>query len=259
MYVEGTSANDALHGAEARTSCPAARAAACDGGDMILAYASDSVDGGSSSGSGNDYIDIDDFTILKMRQQANAATAGGDAVAAFARPGLLVDAAGRVHGASENGFSMLRDGSLGIALTAGAIRFEDQRLQRQWQGALAQVSQSHLALTVAVSCRGRSCKIELLPWRMIGAAAEALERPLLLVSIDVECPDPMGRVSAFALRHRLTTAETQILVLLSQGLAAKEIAARRHCSPHTVRAQLAAIMAKTGVHSQRQLLAGLAR
>ena len=52
----------------------------------------------------------------------------------------------------------------------------------------------------------------------------------------------------------LTTAEQELVALMLQGLRLKEIAARRSVTLHTVRSQLAASMAKVGVHRQSDLI-----
>jgi DNA-binding CsgD family transcriptional regulator len=77
----------------------------------------------------------------------------------------------------------------------------------------------------------------------------------LLDGGDEGLTDAAIRIARFAAEHRLTPAETQILALVLQGLAAKEIARARNASEHTVRTQLKAILHKTGTHSQRQLVA----
>jgi DNA-binding CsgD family transcriptional regulator len=54
-------------------------------------------------------------------------------------------------------------------------------------------------------------------------------------------------------RNRLTPTERCIADLLVGGLGAQRIADRRGTSLHTVNNQIAAIYAKLGVHSRREL------
>ncbi|MFT3717111.1 helix-turn-helix transcriptional regulator [Pseudorhodoferax sp.] len=63
----------------------------------------------------------------------------------------------------------------------------------------------------------------------------------------------------FALHHRLTGAETQVLGLLCKGLAAADIARTHGVTKATVLTQIAAIRAKTQCTSVRALLAEMAR
>jgi DNA-binding CsgD family transcriptional regulator len=77
----------------------------------------------------------------------------------------------------------------------------------------------------------------------------------LLDDRDGSRPDAGSRVERFAAEQRLTPAETQVLALVCQGLAVKEIARLRNASEHTVRTQVRSLLQKTRTHSQRQLVA----
>jgi DNA-binding CsgD family transcriptional regulator len=74
--------------------------------------------------------------------------------------------------------------------------------------------------------------------------------------IVARMPDALVSVRPEALRERfnLTPAEAKLAVDLAQGDPLKDIAGRRGLALGTVRAQLAAIFEKTGVHRQPELV-----
>jgi DNA-binding CsgD family transcriptional regulator len=64
-------------------------------------------------------------------------------------------------------------------------------------------------------------------------------------------------VAVFGAAYRLSPAETEILHLAAHGLATKEIAAIRECSPKTVEALWSRVYGKTRLPSQREVMAGI--
>lgn len=52
----------------------------------------------------------------------------------------------------------------------------------------------------------------------------------------------------------LTPAEANVAILLSRGLSLTEVAEAQNISPHTARAQLKSIFAKTGATRQAELV-----
>jgi DNA-binding CsgD family transcriptional regulator len=62
---------------------------------------------------------------------------------------------------------------------------------------------------------------------------------------------------AFALKHSLSEAETEILFLSASMFSNKEVAARRGVSERTVQNQWAAICRKVGVGPEKMVIAAL--
>jgi two-component system, NarL family, nitrate/nitrite response regulator NarL len=57
----------------------------------------------------------------------------------------------------------------------------------------------------------------------------------------------------------LTSREREILVLLAQGIATRDIAVLLHIAPHTVRSHVQSLMFKLGVHSRLEAVASARR
>lgn len=57
----------------------------------------------------------------------------------------------------------------------------------------------------------------------------------------------------------LTSREREILVLLAQGIATRDIAVLLHIAPHTVRSHVQSLMSKLGVHSRLEAVAAARR
>lgn len=70
---------------------------------------------------------------------------------------------------------------------------------------------------------------------------------------------PPPSVEAFGRRHGLTRAERHVLTLIVDGRGPLAVADTLGLSVHTVRAHLAHIYQKTGLHNQRELLAAVLR
>jgi DNA-binding CsgD family transcriptional regulator len=95
----------------------------------------------------------------------------------------------------------------------------------------------------------------------LGAASVSVVRPpevlrsAARVQKVVFVGEPRIEGQQFADEHGFTEAERQVFLLLLEGQGLREIGIRRGSSYHTVRSQIAAILAKTGARSQRELLA----
>lgn len=78
-------------------------------------------------------------------------------------------------------------------------------------------------------------------------------RPCLLLALTPRTPasTPQNRL---AVAWRLTPSEAEIALLLGDGLCAQEIAEQRQVSVHTVRAQIKALLAKSGTRRQADLV-----
>ncbi|MBV6659057.1 MAG: hypothetical protein KI785_14935 [Devosiaceae bacterium] len=118
-------------------------------------------------------------------------------------------------------------------------------------------------LTPSPFARGERLMARLLPF--LPDLAEGAPVDLLFGNTDPMCiltitpaEGPEVSTRAIALRHGLSEAESDIAVMMTQGLSLREIADNRDVSVHTVRVQLKAAMRKFGVHRQAELVARIA-
>lgn len=192
--------------------------------------------------------------------QPATAPAVGPAEQGAARPGpprwsAVLRACGDVQGASTEAMLALAD--FGACVHHGRIRFADAARDQRFAYGLQEVDRTKVPVTLLIPAQdGREWRLRVLPWTTIGGGPQPSPGTLLVVFHQPGEPAPCrtGRIDGAG---SLTRAETQVLELLAQGLAAKEIAACRGVSTHTVRAQIAAILEKTCARSQRELLARL--
>ena len=88
-----------------------------------------------------------------------------------------------------------------------------------------------------------------------GAPLEGAERGG--VAITIRASEPSEIFDLLCKAHDLTARERQLVALILEGLATKQLAAALCISPHTVQDHLKAIFAKTGLHSRRELASHL--
>ncbi len=122
------------------------------------------------------------------------------------------------------------------------------------------VARRRLGMALAAACAG--AVVEVAVPRPSGAAPYALAcRPLPagIAGAMVTVADPARRrvPSVALLRHAfgLTPTEAELAGALITGLTVPECAAARQVSPNTVRAQIRALLTKTGVRRQVDLVA----
>ena len=90
----------------------------------------------------------------------------------------------------------------------------------------------------------------------IRATMRVADKAGRLRALLTRAPAPQqADLGQWILSCRLSKAEEEVLHLLLEGLGAKEISGARHCSYHTTRSQIAALLAKTGHSTQRGLVA----
>ncbi|HYC31172.1 MAG TPA: response regulator transcription factor [Gemmatimonadales bacterium] len=93
----------------------------------------------------------------------------------------------------------------------------------------------------------------------ITAAVAAAAAGLVVMPAGETLPRARPAVHAAPPVQPLTPREIEILALVAEGLANKEIAARLGISDHTVKTHLAALFAKLGVSSRAEAVASAAR
>lgn len=75
------------------------------------------------------------------------------------------------------------------------------------------------------------------------------------IAVSIESSTPAERLDIYGRAAGLTSREAEVLVLLSEGLDTREIAARLVISEHTAGDHLKAVLAKTGARTRQVLLA----
>ena len=76
-------------------------------------------------------------------------------------------------------------------------------------------------------------------------------------AITIRASEPAEIFDLLCKAHDLTRRERQLVALILEGMATKQLAAALCISPHTVQDHLKAIFAKTGLHSRRELASHL--
>lgn len=186
-----------------------------------------------------------------------ARSSGLDAlVRSLPHPCVLLDTHGRTLaiGAHEQDAWQAFD----VAFCDAQVRFGCGETQARWLRLLAQVLRSGLPCSMEASgAGGRAFRVQLLPVAMLLPEGEPQVQRLLVAHLEIQGLAGDERLAQAGSAYRLTGAETEVLRLLVEGFSAKQIAFQRRASIHTVRAQLASILGKAGVRSQRELLARL--
>jgi DNA-binding CsgD family transcriptional regulator/O6-methylguanine-DNA--protein-cysteine methyltransferase len=174
-------------------------------------------------------------------------------------PSLITDGAGRALERNE-AFVQFMD-AIALRTVTGRLRFDDPYLQDSWQVALSEVDATAVRQSLVVTASdARQWHLHLVPLHCSLDAADPTGRPMILAVAEHQGA-PMEALldSAIAETARpLTPAEHEVLTALLQGHTAKVIANARGASVNTVRSQIMAILAKTGHHNQKTLMAAFA-
>lgn len=180
------------------------------------------------------------------------------AAAQFARlfplPCVLLDEAGQCMTGSE-AFGRMFAGISGV-IRGGRVAFEDLSLQQAWEHAVAEAQQGAAPQSfVADAPNGSRWKIHVLPLASVVNYGQQTPGRLFLAAF--ERLDVVKLAGDIHLATPLTKAEGEVLGMLLVGQTAKAIARARGASVNTVRSQITAILAKTGHHTQKQLIASV--
>jgi DNA-binding CsgD family transcriptional regulator len=171
----------------------------------------------------------------------------------FPTPCLLTDEAGRCIDHNEAFLQLLQ--SMPAEIRAGRVVFGNAFLHASWQQALLEGGlTAHTQTLLATTAKGEQCKVHLVPFACAGAAPGDAPRHLMFAMFDrfARAGCPTRSVPSL---HPLTKAELEVLASLLRGHTAKTIARTRGASFNTVRSQIAAILGKTGHHTQKELMA----
>lgn len=169
----------------------------------------------------------------------------------FPTPCLLTDEAGRAVERNEAFDRVLA--TLSGSIRGGRVLFEDPFLQDSWQQALQEGRATAAAQSLLATGRnGSRWKMHLVPFACV--ASDRTPRHLTLALFEKFANQPPQSLTVPASRP-LTKAELEVLASLLLGQTAKVIARTRGASVNTVRSQITAILAKTGHHTQKELIA----
>jgi len=175
----------------------------------------------------------------------------GEAVAQAAGIGMVVvNDRFRVVQATAGGEGMLAGGGLMAVTPAGRLRLRDEAMQAALE---ALIAAPRGATRMEMFVRG-GCEVRLVRIRMDHAVEFfAGPRVAILVADRSSLPEE-ARIAAVAAFYRLTPSERRVFEGVAAGRRVAEIAAHNGVTEGTVRMQIKAVFAKTGTHSQVELV-----
>lgn len=216
-----------------------------------------------------DFAPADEARFALMLRQLGRALALGQRIAAERLPGIAMDAMALPAMVVDSAGQLLHANPAAVALLAR------RRVAAMRHGAALPdiADRGRLLALLAATASGRGGGLRILPpdgegpimlqvaplpARLQPAGMRAPPREAVLVTLrDLVLPAiPPG---ALAEALGLSRAESEVAALLAAGLSGTEVARRRGVGEETVRSQIAAIQAKTGAASLRELLLRLGR
>ena len=173
---------------------------------------------------------------------------------------IILDEKGRLLNTNALASALLKEAD-GLCLSGKHLRIENRSTDRELQSGLASVIRAQQAgeTSVVKALRvprpgGRSALGLVVRPVPVSEWAEGQAGPCAAVFIS----DPEQRDSAsqqtLGQLFGLTPAEANVAILLARGLSLAEVSQVQNISPHTARAQLKSIFAKTGVSRQAELV-----
>lgn len=192
----------------------------------------------------------------RLQQPASGSVSAVSIVQALPIAALLTDDRQRVLALNDASSDALRD--LGVSLVCGRLRWEQPTDDAGWCRLARAVACTGEAQTLELDghCIGR-WKLHVVPFELRAPDAGRQPSRTMLVVLELVSRSREARLLEFRQRFHLSAAETEVLALLLQGMAPKEIAARRGAALSTVRTQMSALFAKTLCRSQRELIAAI--
>ena len=173
---------------------------------------------------------------------------------------IILDQKGRLLNTNALASALLKEGD-GLSLRGKHLRIESRSTDRELQSALSSVIRAQQAGETSVVKALRVPRpggrpplglvvrpVPLSEW------AEGQTGPCAAVFVsDPEQHDSASQQTLGEL-FGLTPAEANVAILLARGLSLAEVSQVQNISPHTARAQLKSIFAKTGVSRQAELV-----
>lgn len=173
---------------------------------------------------------------------------------------IILDEKGRLLNTNAMASALLKEAD-GLSLRGQHLHIEGRNIDKVLQAALANVISAQQAgeTSVVKALRvprpgGRSALGLVIRPVPVSEWAEGQAGPCAAVFIsDPDQRDSASQQTLGAL-FGLTPAEANVGILLARGLSLAEVSEAQNISPHTARAQLKAIFAKTGVSRQAELV-----
>lgn len=171
---------------------------------------------------------------------------------------LLLDSRGRVLTQNEAAADALLD--LPVRLAGGYVQFIDVAMQPSWNRAISAVATSGVPTDIRVTGRRvGNWRLHLVPCAAVLEVVDAREQHLVLAVFELTVASTEERVARLKSKYQLTTAEAEVLALLLDGQPVKRIATLRQAQVSTIRSQVISLFDKTGIRSQRELIAAFGR
>ncbi len=173
---------------------------------------------------------------------------------------IILDEKGRLLNTNALASALLKEG-VGLTLHRQHLRIDNRNTDRELQAALASVISAQQAGETAVlkalrvpRPAGRAALGLVIRPVPVGEWGEGQAGPSVAVFVsDPELQDSASQQTLGEL-FGLTPAEANVAILLARGLSLAEISQVQNISPHTARAQLKSIFAKTGASRQAELV-----
>ena len=170
---------------------------------------------------------------------------------------LLLGAQGAILYANANAEAHLAEGSLICHNAFGRLCFPDAQATERLGSALDLRSRNPGA---AFRIHGSGSTHQVLLMRVTPDIVEQMlpllmraGAPALLVVLR-PVPAPADAITGIARRLRLTRAEAEVALALSEGATVTEVAQARGVSVHTIREQVSSALGKTGARRQADLI-----
>lgn len=173
---------------------------------------------------------------------------------------IILDEKGRLLNTNALASALLKEGD-GLSLRGKHLRIESRSTDRELQSALSsvimaqQAGETSVVKALRVPRPGGRPPLGLVVRPMpVSEWAEGQTGPCAAVFVsDPEQHDSASQQTLGEL-FGLTPAEANVAILLARGLSLAEVSQVQNISPHTARAQLKSIFAKTGVSRQAELV-----
>lgn len=182
------------------------------------------------------------------------------AVAQLAVGSIILDGRGRVLSTNQVAAELLARGD-GLRVAGQELRFDDAQVGRQLQSLVAKVLDAHQrgapAVVEALRVRRPSGRADLgLLIRPVPRSALTEDQASPAVAVFLSAPEMETHTSEQLVRQLFdfTPAETRLALRLAGGLSLGEACEDLGISPHTGRAHLKTIFAKSGVTRQAELV-----
>jgi DNA-binding CsgD family transcriptional regulator len=173
---------------------------------------------------------------------------------------IILDEKGQLVNTNAMASALLKEGDA-LSIRGNRLHIEGRNTDRKLQAALADViAAQHAGQTALVKAlrvprpSGRSPLGLVVRPVPVSEGAESHAGPC--AAVFVSDPDQRDSASQHTLGELfgLTPAEANVAILLARGQSLAEISETQNISPHTARAQLKSIFAKTGVSRQAELV-----